>query len=71
MKYVVTKDGEIRTAPNKGHHRDLAAEEEIASAGRFKRRKGGKVDTYGKSRAYDIKPKKGDARKIEQALQKD
>lgn len=71
MKYVKTRDGEIRTAPNKGHHRELAAEGEVSSAGRYKSGKGGKVKTYGKSHGFDVKPKKGDAARIKRHLVKD
>ena len=68
MKFVKTKKGEIRTTTNKGHHRNLAKETEVASAGRFKRTKAGEIKTYSKSYGFDVKPKKGDARKIKRAL---
>jgi hypothetical protein len=68
VKYVRLKTGRIKTTTNKGHHRKLAGRKKVASAGRYRTTKSGKVRTYSKSHGLGIKPKRGDAKRIKRHL---
>ena len=68
MKYIRTKTDKVKTTTNKGHHKNLAKPSSVASAGRYKVEKSGKVKTYSKSHGLNKTPAKGDAKKIERKI---